>query len=177
MLDIPTPPRLRTPAQQAASRLNGAQSQGPTTPAGRRASSRNATKHGLSGDGKIPPAPHAAELPPEIALFATQFQPQTPYEHDLIRRAALGNLRARHIATTLNALADDLSRNATPPLGRARADQIARLASTLPTNPASAVRQLRRLPRAATTSAMPSKPSPITFTPRATSTNPSPSVS
>jgi hypothetical protein len=38
---------MRTPAQQAASRANGARSRGPKTAAGKRRSSRNALRHGL----------------------------------------------------------------------------------------------------------------------------------
>ena len=42
-------PANRTPAQQAASRANGARSRGPTTEAGKACSARNGTKHGLRG--------------------------------------------------------------------------------------------------------------------------------
>ncbi len=144
MLDIPMPPRLRTPAQRAASRANGAQSHGPITPSGRRSSSRNATKHGLSGAGKSLPPDMEHELLEEIALFRSQFHPTSEYEHTLIRRAALGSLRSRRIADSLNALADERARNAIPAWDNARADQIAQLASSLFTNPARSTRLLRQ---------------------------------
>ncbi len=142
---IPLPPSLRTPAQQAASRLNGAQSHGPITPSGRRRSSRNATKHGLSGEGKSLPPDMEHELQSEITLFANQFHPTTDYEHTLIRRAALGSLRTRRISETLLAVADERSRLAIPVWDRARADQVAHLATLLHTNPALATRDLRQL--------------------------------
>jgi hypothetical protein len=66
----PLAPPSRSDAQRAASRLNGAQSLGPTTPEGRLASSRNSTKHGFSGDGKNLPPDLEAELASEIAIHA-----------------------------------------------------------------------------------------------------------
>ncbi len=127
----------RTDLQQAASRLNGSRSRGPKTLDGRRSSSRNATKHGLTGQGKSLPPDMEQELQSEITLFSNQFHPRTPYEHDLIRRAALGNLRSRRIAETLNALTDDRVRNATRDWDLARASEIARLASQLKSDPAA----------------------------------------
>jgi hypothetical protein len=42
-------PSTPTPAQQAASRTNGARSRGPATASGRAAAARNGTRHGLRG--------------------------------------------------------------------------------------------------------------------------------
>ncbi len=133
----------RSDMQRAASRLNGARSRGPNTPAGRLIASRNALKHGLSGEGKNLPPEMETQLASEISLFSNQFHPRTPYEHDLIRRAALGNLRSRRIAETLNALTDDRIRSATRAWDDARASELARLASEIGFNP-TATLQIRQ---------------------------------
>ncbi len=134
----------RTDPQRLASRLNGSLSKGPTSALGRLASSRNATKHGLSGAGKHLPPDMEHELQQEIALHVSKLHPRDPYEHDLIRRAALGNLRARRIASTLNALTDDRVRNATRLWDESRAHEIANLAARLRHNPSESLRLLLR---------------------------------
>ncbi len=135
---------LRTEPQRTASRLNGSLSKGPATSEGRLASSRNATKHGLSGSGKSLPPDMEQDLQSEVALFVSKFHPRDHYEYDLIRRAALGNLRARRIASTLNALTDDRVRNATRLWDESRSDEVASLAASLPHNPSDSVRLLLR---------------------------------
>ncbi len=135
---------LRTEPQRLASKRNGSLSQGPITPQGRLASSRNATKHGLSGAGKHLPPDMEVELQTEIALYVTRHQPRDDYERDLIRRAALGNLRARRISITLNALTDDRVRNATRLWDESRASDIARLTDQLHHSPETAIPLLRR---------------------------------
>ncbi len=134
----------RTESQHRASQLNGSLSKGPKTPQGRRISSRNSTKHGLSGNGKNLPPDMEVELQTEIALYVTKHQPQDAYEHDLIRRAALGNLRARRISITLNALTDDRIRNATRLWDETRASEIASFASNLPYEPQRSLDLLQR---------------------------------
>ena len=42
-------PAARSPAQQSASRVNGARSRGPVTDAGRTRAARNGIRHGLRG--------------------------------------------------------------------------------------------------------------------------------
>ena len=135
---------MTTPSQHRASQLNGSLSKGPKTPEGRRISSRNSTKHGLSGNGKNLPPDMEIELQTEIALYVTKHRPQDAYEHDLIRRAALGNLRARRISVTLNALTDDRIRNATRLWDESRAAEIAKLASNLPYEPQKSLDLLHR---------------------------------
>jgi hypothetical protein len=70
-------PLAPTPAQQAASRTNGAASDGPGTAAGKARAARNGTRHGLRGAG-------FALLPGEDAQ-----------ELDLLRRAVAADWRTR----------------------------------------------------------------------------------
>ena len=135
----------RTDSQRTASRLNGSLSKGPTTPEGRLTSSRNSTKHGLTGDGKHLPPDMELELQSEIAIYSTRYLPQDDFERRIIRRAALADLRTRRIASTYNALVDDRIRNAIRLWDETRADEVARLADKLPHSPATTLPLLRRL--------------------------------
>jgi hypothetical protein len=135
----------RTPAQVEASINNGRRSLGPVSPQGRLVASRNSTKHGMTGLGKCLPSDMETELQAEIGVFAATYHPRDDYERDLIRRAALGNLRSRRLNAAANAHADERSRNAVRLWDEARAEEVAALADRLDAEPAEAVRLLSRL--------------------------------
>ncbi len=134
----------RTDSQREASRRNGALSLGPVSTQGRLAAARNATQHGFSGAGKCLPPDMDLEWQAEIALYAAQHQPRNDYERDLVRRAALGNVRARRLAAAANALTDERTRNAVRHWDEARADAVAALTDRLDAEPEAAVRLLSR---------------------------------
>jgi hypothetical protein len=134
----------RTAAQAEASRQNGRLSIGPISPQGRLKAARSSTKHGFSGLGKCLPPDMEVELQAEIAIFADKLHPQDDYERDLIRRAALGNLRSRRLNAAASALADERGRNATRRWDETREQEVAALVERLETEPAAAARLLRR---------------------------------
>jgi hypothetical protein len=137
--------RTATAAQIEAAQTNGRRSLGPITAEGRMAAARNSTKHGMTGLGKCLPPDMEVELAAEVEVFAATYQPRDDYERDLIRRAALGNLRSRRLHAAANAHADERSRNATRRWDEARAAEVAALADRLDAEPAEAVRLLSRL--------------------------------
>jgi hypothetical protein len=114
-------------------------------PSGRLASARNSLKHGLSGDGKCLPPDMQAELVDEIAMFSAAYRPQNPYESELIRRAALGNLRSRRLDTMEFAILDARTSDAQSRWDAQREDEVAALVKRLDAEPEEALRRLKRM--------------------------------
>ena len=74
-------PTVPTPAQSAASRANGARSRGPTTEAGKAASARNGTRHGLRGGPfALLPAEDAEAFAELHAAVTCDWGPRDAYE-------------------------------------------------------------------------------------------------
>src|SRR5262245_52397253 len=86
----------------AANRLNASKSTGPRTAAGKRASRRNALRHGLTGAGAVLPPDLEAAVAVKTAEYAKSLHPSSHYEHDLVRRIALAQVRGEN-ATTIEA--------------------------------------------------------------------------
>lgn len=107
---MPTAP---SSLQSEASRTNGARSQGPTTPAGKARSSRNAIRHGLRGGAfELLPheRPHAAALRLELMV---RWLPIGAVELDAVEALLTLHLRkARLDALELKVLAAALEREA-----------------------------------------------------------------
>ena len=71
----------RSPAQQAASRANGACSHGPVTEAGKARSARNGTKHGLRGGPfALLPGEDRDEFAALHAAVTSDWGPRDAYE-------------------------------------------------------------------------------------------------
>ena len=66
---------MSTAAQVLANRQNAVQSTGPITPEGKAASSRNATRHGLSGHFSVLPHESAEEFDGLAARLGAEFNP------------------------------------------------------------------------------------------------------
>ena len=79
-------PTIRTAAQQAASRANGARSRAPTTDAGKARSARNGTKHGLRGGPfALLPDEDRDELTALHAAITSDWGPRDAYERRWVR--------------------------------------------------------------------------------------------
>ena len=98
-------PASRSPAQQAASRANGARSRGPATDAGRARAARNGTRHGLRGGPfALLPGEDADEFAELHAAVTADWSPRDAYERRWVRElvAALWRqerLRGLELAT------------------------------------------------------------------------------
>jgi hypothetical protein len=79
--------------QQQASRANGSKSRGPTSPAGKLASSRNAITHGMLSSAIVLQGESKDRFHAHLALFYKEFQPQTPFEESLIENMAVARWR------------------------------------------------------------------------------------
>lgn len=98
-------PRQPTPAQIAASRANGARSQGPVTPEGKATSAMNAVEHGLRS---VEVTLTKREEPERLRLLhadvVERYRPVTPVEHSLcaaIAAALWQQERARDLEAQL----------------------------------------------------------------------------
>lgn len=72
---------MSSPAQVLANRQNAARSTGPKSPEGKAASSRNATRHGLTGVFHVLPHEDPAEFEPIAAAVRHEFRPRTDSEN------------------------------------------------------------------------------------------------
>ena len=98
-------PLAPSPAQQAASRANGARSRGPATEAGKARAARNGTRHGLRGGPfALLPGEDADEFAQLHAAVTADWSPRDAYERRWVRElvAALWRqerLRGLELAT------------------------------------------------------------------------------
>jgi hypothetical protein len=75
---------MSTSAQILANQQNAAHSTGPSTPAGKAASSHNATTHGLSGHFAVPPHEDLAAFHKIRAGYLSTFRPGNEHEDFLV---------------------------------------------------------------------------------------------
>src|SRR3982751_6540025 len=97
---------MATPAQQLASRANGALSHGPSSVEGKAISSRNSLKLGITAESMIIPGEDPGDLERLTAAYHAQFQPVGPVEtaflHDAIRAQWMRNRYFRIETDLLN---------------------------------------------------------------------------
>jgi hypothetical protein len=90
--------------QAEASRINGAKSNGPSTPEGRAASSRNSRKHGLTGGEVVLPHESQEQYEALLTSFVKRFRPSDEVELDLIIEMVDSRWRLRRIESMESAL-------------------------------------------------------------------------
>jgi hypothetical protein len=146
---LPLDRPMRTTAQQAASRANGARSRGPATPEGRRRCRRNALRHGMSGAGVVLPEALEQEARAEADAYARVLHPRSALERRLVETAALANVRWSWLARAANERTIDQVRSAVERWDARRAAEVAAAAAPLEApngqDPAAAVAVLRRM--------------------------------
>ncbi len=81
-----------------SARINGAKSHGPKTEAGRKRSSQNALKHGLTAQTLVLPTEDPAEFHQILSSYLDQFQPDGPAESDLIHEMVAAKWRLQRLA-------------------------------------------------------------------------------
>ena len=112
-------PAIRSAAQQAASRTNGARSRGPTTEAGKARSARNGTKHGLRGGPfALLPGEDSDEFAALHAAVTSDWGPRDAYERRWVMELVAclwrqDRLRALELATLTAAAAESPPSEAT----------------------------------------------------------------
>ena len=112
-------PLTRTPAQQAASRRNGAHSRGPVTEAGKARSARNGTKHGLRGGTfALLPDEDQDEFAALHAAVSSDWGPRDAYERRWVMELVTSmwrqdRLRGLELATFTAAAAESPTSEAT----------------------------------------------------------------
>jgi len=105
-----TPSDMPSDARSKAARENGAKSRGPVTPEGRRASSQNATRHGLAARTPVLDTESKKKFLAHLAEFDAEHQPRTPTERELVHRMAFASWRL-HRAYALEAASLNLKMN------------------------------------------------------------------
>ena len=98
---------MSTTAQILANRQNAVHSTGPKTPEGKQVSSRNATRHGLSGAFNVLPHENAEEFDALAERIREEFQPGTENENFLVDQMIQARCRLLRIQR-LEALAFEL---------------------------------------------------------------------
>ena len=88
---------MTSPAQRAANARNAQKSRGPTSEEGRRRSSMNAIKHGLTAKMVLMADEDPTEFREMMVGWFESHQPRDQYEVSLVERAACANWRLDRI--------------------------------------------------------------------------------
>ncbi len=133
-------------AQLAANKANSLKSTGPSSPEGRRISSLNSTKHGLTGQGVVVAEDVAGEVELLDESLQTDMKPTTTAGAKLLRKIAFFSVRSDRAAEHENAAIAHNVRHAADDFDEARIDKARALLTGLADDPRHALRRLRKMP-------------------------------
>jgi hypothetical protein len=135
-----------TQARIDANRKNSHMSTCPRTPEGKRQSSRNGLKHGLTGAGIVLAEEDSAEVERRVEEFQKDLAPQTSFGKFLVRKLALFSHRFERSAAQESAAIAVRVRNAVDDFDQTRLDEADRLSDILGEVPRVHLRKLRKSP-------------------------------
>ena len=95
---------MASQSKSDAARENGKKSRGPITPQGKKNSSRNALKHGLTAESVVLPAESEHDFEELLQAHFDIYKPANAVEMDLVQTMALARWRLRRIATLESSL-------------------------------------------------------------------------
>jgi hypothetical protein len=96
----------RSPAQAAASKVNGARSAGPTSEAGKAIASMNGVTHGLATRAALLPSERAEDYEAHLHGWLATLRPRTPGEGQVVARVADVGFRLERLARMEERLAN-----------------------------------------------------------------------
>ncbi len=133
-------------AQLLANKANSLKSKGPSSPQGRRISSLNSTKHGLTGQGIVVAEDVAEEVELRVEALQAEMKPTTSAGAMLLRKIAFFSVRSELAADHENATIARNVRHAADDFDEARIDQARALLGGLADDPRHVLRKLKKMP-------------------------------
>ncbi len=135
---------MATARQIAANQANSACSSGPRTPSGKRASSANSYKHGLSGRGIVLPHHELAVIAARLDGWGQSLRPRDDYDAFMVQTAVVESVRVDRCRLHEVALRERLADRAADFWEIDRKLAAAELAAALPRRPETVSWQLQK---------------------------------
>jgi hypothetical protein len=98
---------MASQSKSDAARENGKKSRGPKTPEGKKSSSQNALKHGLTADSHVLPGESEPDFLELLQSHEDTYRPANAVEKDLVQTMALARWRLRRMATLETSLLEN----------------------------------------------------------------------
>jgi hypothetical protein len=98
---------MASQSKSDAARENGKKSRGPKTPEGKKSSSQNALKHGLTADSHVLPGESEEDFLELLQSHEDTYRPANAVEKDLVQTMAMARWRLRRMATLETSLLEN----------------------------------------------------------------------